>query len=103
MQNADALSAENALDVKILDAKRPADLARTVIPHARCAQTEAGVRDVELMAIAPRPALFDFDTIKADIPRAKLPLDEVGNGAVLDKFGQHEALPPKARRDIQHV
>ena len=55
------------------------------------------------MAIAPRTALLHVQTLKADVSGAELPLDEVRDGAVLDKFGQHEALPPKARRDIHHV
>lgn len=103
MENADALLPEDAFYVKIINGKRSADLARAVVPDTRRAQSEAGVRDVELMAIAPRTALLHVQTLKADVPCAELPLDEVGNGAVLDKFGQHEALPPKARRDIQHV
>ena len=103
MQNVDALLPEDTVNIKILDAKRSSDLAGTVIPDARRAQTEAGVRDVELMAIAPRTALLHVQTLKADVSGAELPLDEVRDGAVLDKFGQHEALPPKARGNVQHV
>ena len=103
VQDSDALLTEDALHVKIFDRKCPTNFTSTVIPETRCAQPKAGIRNVELVPIAPRPALFDIQPLKADVPCAELPLDEVGNGAVLDKFGQHEALPPKARRDIQHV
>ena len=103
VENADTLLPEDTLDIKIFDRKCPTNFTSTVIPETRCAQPKAGIRNVELVPIAPRPALFDIQPLKADVPCAELPLDEVGNGAVLDKFGQHEALPPKARRDIQHV
>ena len=103
MQNADTLLPEDTLDIKIFDGKRSADLSRAVIPDARRAQTEAGVRDVELMAIAPRPALLHVQPLKADVPRAELALDEVRDGAALDEFREREALVAKARRDVQHV
>ena len=103
MQNADTLLPEDTLDIKIFDRKCPTNFTSTVIPETRCAQPKAGIRNVELVPIAPRPALFDFDTLKADVPRAKLPLDEIRNGAVLDEFRKCKALLPKARCDVQHV
>ncbi len=92
MENADALLTEDALDVKIFDRKCPTNFTSTVIPETRRAQTKAGVRDVELMAIAPRTALLDIQTLKADVPCAELALDEVRNGAVLDKLCQRYAF-----------
>ena len=103
VENADALLPENTLDVKIFDRQRPADLAGAVIPDTRRAQSEAGVGDVELMAIAPRTALFDVKAFKTDIPCAKLAFDKVRHRTSLDEFGQDKAFLPKARRDIQHV
>ena len=103
VQDSDALLTEDALHVKIFDRKCPTNFTSTVIPETRCAHAEAGVRNIKLVPIAPRPALFDFDTLKADVPRAKLPLDEIRNGAALDEFRKCKALPPKARRDVQHV
>ena len=98
MENADALLPEDAFYVKIINGKRSADLARAVVPDTRRAQSEAGVRDVELMAIAPRTALLHVQTLKAE-----LALDEVRDGAALDEFREREALVAKARRDVQHV
>ena len=103
MQNADTLLPEDTLDIKIFDGKRSADLAGAVVPDARRAESEAGVRDVELMAIAPRAALLHVQTLKADVPRAELALDEVRDGAGLDEFREREALVAKARRNVQHV
>ena len=103
VQDSDTLLPEDTLDIKIFDRKCPTNFTSTVIPETRCAQTKAGVRNIKLVPIAPRPALFDFDTLKADIPRAKLPLDEIRNGAALDEFREREALVAKARRNVQHV
>lgn len=103
VQDSDALLTEDALHVKIFDRKCPTNFTSTVIPETRCAQPKAGIRNVELVPIAPRPALFDIQPLKADVPRAKLPLDEIRNGAALDEFRKCKALPPKARRDVQHV
>lgn len=58
MQNADALLTEDALHVKIFDRKCPTNFTSTVIPETRCAQTKAGVRNIKLVPIAPRPALL---------------------------------------------
>ena len=103
VQNADALLSENAVNIEIFDGKCSSDLTCAVVPDTRRAQSEAGVGDVELMAIAPRTTLFDVKAFKTDIPCAKLALDKISNGASLDEFGQDKAFLPKARRDIQHV
>ena len=103
VENADALLPEDAFHVKILSRERSADLAGAVIPDTRGANSKAGVRDVELMAIAPRPSLLYLDAFKTDIPRAELALDKICNGASLDELGECKAFLPKARRDIQHV
>lgn len=103
MQNADTLLPEDTLDIKIFDRKCPTNFTSTVIPETRCAQPKAGIRNVELVPIAPRPALFDVKAFKTDIPCAKLALDKISNGAALDEFREREALVAKARRNVQHV
>ena len=60
VENVNALLPEDAVDVKILDGKCPADLARPVVPDAGRAQAEAGIGDVELVPVAPWAALLDL-------------------------------------------
>ena len=103
VQDSDALLTEDALHVKIFDRKCPTNFTSTVIPETRRAQTKAGVGDVKLVPIAPRPALLHVQPLKADVPRAELALDEVRDGAALDEFREREALVAKARRNVQHV
>ena len=55
-----ALPAEDPLQIEILDVERPADFAGAVVVHSRPARAAAAVGDVELVAIAPRPALLDL-------------------------------------------
>jgi len=67
MQNGDALLAKNAGQVKFLDRERPPNLARAIIPDARPAKAKPAVRNVELVAVPPRPALRHADALVPDI------------------------------------
>ncbi len=98
-----AFVTEDALDVVVLRVERAADLAGSVVPHAGRAQAEAGVRDVELVAVAPRAALRHLLRLVRDVARAQLRLDEGRHRAALDEAREREALASERARHVQHV
>ena len=98
-----AFLAEDALDVVVLRVERAADLAGAVVPHARRAEAEAGVRDVELVAVAPGTALRHLLRLVRDVARAQLGLDEGRHRAALDEAREGEAFAAERARHVQHV
>ena len=94
---------EDALDVKVTDVQRAADFACAVVPDAGGAQTETGVRDVELMAVAPRTALRDGLALIADVAGTQLRLDERRNRAAFHEFGQRQAFAPKRTGHVEDI
>ncbi len=59
--------------------------------------------EVELVAIAPRIALFQFRAFVGHVASRQVVLDEAGNGAVLDKGGQDLDRQSQVRRYAGHV
>ena len=63
-----AFLAEDPVQVEILHVQRPAHFAGAVVPHARAARAVAAVGDVELVAVAPRPALRHLLAFVVHVP-----------------------------------
>lgn len=55
MQDAYAFLAEDALHIELVDGKGAAHFTCSVVPDPGRPETEAGIRDIELMTIAPGP------------------------------------------------
>ena len=85
MQYPDALGIENTVEIVILRAKPGANFTGAVVPYARGAQSAAGIGDIELMAVSPRPALRYIGTFIAYIACAQLLLYKISDRAALDK------------------
>ena len=103
VEDGHALRAENAVKIELVSAQGRAHLAGAVVPHPGSAHTEAGIGNVELMAIAPRAALIHLNALVVDVAAAQVVLNELGNGAALDELGQHQALVTQRRCHVQHV
>ncbi len=103
VEDAHALFAEDAVEIEIVGTKRSADLAGAVVPHAGRSEPEAGIRDVELVSVAPGAALRHVLPLKTDVARPKLPLDKVRHRRALYKFRKHKALAAEAGRYVEHV
>lgn len=103
MQDAYAFLAEDALHIELVDGKGAAHFACSVVPDPGRPETEAGIRDIELMTIAPGAALIDFRAFKSDIAGAKLTLDKIRHGTSFYKFCKNQALASQGGRHVQDV
>ena len=103
MQHLHAVLAEELGGVVILRVERPAHFTGAVVPHARSAKPEAGIGDVELVAVSPGSALRHVRPDVGDVARAQLRFDERGHGATLHKARQHQALGSERARHVQDV
>ena len=81
----DALVAEDAVEIEVLGAQRAADLAGAVVPDAGAAVAVARVGDVELVAVAPGPALGDLGALVGHVASGQVGLDELGDGGARDE------------------
>ena len=88
MENGDTFFAENPIQVEIVGRNCEADFSGTVILYARATDAVAGIRDVELMAVSPRAALFDIFPFKGDTALPQLVFDKERNRTVFDKCRQ---------------
>ena len=75
MQHLHAVLAEELGGVVILRVERPAHFTGAVVPHARSAKPEAGIGDVELVAVSPGSALRHVRPDVGDVARAQLRFD----------------------------
>ncbi len=57
--------------------------------NPRPAGAVAGIGDIELVAITPRPALIHFFGLNVYMPAGKIILNEPGDRTALDKSRQH--------------
>ena len=103
MQDAHALLTEDALHIELVGRQCPANFAGTVIPHTGGTHTKAAVGDVELVAESPRAALLHLSAFIADVAGTQVIFDELGDGAALDKLGQHQTFLPQRSGDVQNV
>ena len=98
-----ALAAEDPLQVEVLHVQRPADFAGAIVVHDRAARPVAAVGEIELVTIAPRPALLDLLPLVVHVPARQIVLDEARDRAVLDERRQHFHPQPKIGRNAGHI
>ena len=95
MHHPDAFCAEYALKVEVGGLQSQAHLAGAVVPHARPAEPEAAVGHIDLVAVAPRPALRHLHGLHVHPAGEKIPPDEIRHRAPGDESSQHLDAEPK--------
>ena len=103
MQHLHALCTEDALEIKIGDIQRSADLACAVVGNSGAAAANAGVRDIELMAVAPRTALLNLCALICHAAAAKITLDKCGDRAALNKGSEDLYRQSEIGRDARNI
>ena len=89
VQDLHPFPAEDAVQVKVLHIQGAADFTGAVVMDARPARAVAAVGDVELVPVAPRPALLHLLALVGHVAASEVVLDQAGDRAVLDEGGQH--------------
>jgi len=71
--------------------------------HPRPARAVAGIGDIELVAIAPRPALVHLFGLDVDMPPGKVVLNEPGDRTALDESRQNLHRQAQIARYTGHI
>ena len=71
--------------------------------HPGTAGTEAAVREVELVAVAPSVTLLDFTAFIVHVPACQVVFDETSYGAALDEVSQNFDRETEERGNARHV
>ncbi len=103
MQDLNAFLAEDPVEVEILDVQHASDLTRTVVVDTRSAHAVTAVGDVELVAIAPGPALVEFLALIVDVAVSQFALDQRRDRAAGDEVGQDLDRKAQRRGHVEHV
>ena len=103
MYNRYAFFGEDAIKIEIIDAKLTADFTGAVVLNTRPARAPAAVGHIDLVAIAPRPALLKLRTFIVHAAASQIVFNKVRHRTALDKGRQHFHRHSKIRRDTGHI